>query len=148
MSDEEELDCASSKRKTITWTPNAWLKSLGHHTGFSTFRGLQQGERDSGLDLRQHPIPGTADPAPGRVQTSRMPVQTLRSRRLWRPPPQLHTTRRRHMDAHEHILTALQRLFTKSGYRTDRKNVAHSRGLKKADSSGRHHRCNLAQRIP
>jgi hypothetical protein len=35
--------------------------------------------------------------------------------------------------AHEHILTALQRLFTKAGYRTDRKNVPHSRGLKKAD---------------
>ena len=35
--------------------------------------------------------------------------------------------------AHEHILTALQRLFTKAGYRTDRKHVPHSRGLKKAD---------------
>ena len=32
-----------------------------------------------------------------------------------------------------HILTALQKLFTKAGYRTDRKNVPHSRGLKKAD---------------
>ena len=31
--------------------------------------------------------------------------------------------------AHEHILTALQRLFTKAGYRTDRKHVPHSRGL-------------------
>ena len=35
--------------------------------------------------------------------------------------------------AHEHILTALQRLFTKAGYRTDRKHVPHSRGLKKTD---------------
>ena len=35
--------------------------------------------------------------------------------------------------AHEHILTALQRLFTKAGYRTDRKHVPHSRGLKKAE---------------
>jgi hypothetical protein len=35
--------------------------------------------------------------------------------------------------AHEHILTALQRLFTKAGYRTDRMHVPHSRGLKKAD---------------
>jgi len=38
------------------------------------------------------------------------------------------------MGAHrEHILTALQRLFTKAGYRTERKHVPHSRGLKKAD---------------
>jgi hypothetical protein len=35
--------------------------------------------------------------------------------------------------AHEHILTAVQRLFTTVGYKTDRKHVPHSRGLKKAD---------------
>ncbi len=33
--------------------------------------------------------------------------------------------------AHEHILTAVQRLFTKAGYKTDRKHVPHSRGLKR-----------------
>jgi hypothetical protein len=33
------------------------------------------------------------------------------------------------MGAHEHILTALPQ----AGYRTDRKDVPHSRGLKKAD---------------
>ena len=27
--------------------------------------------------------------------------------------------------AHEHMLTALERLFTKAGYRTHRKNVLH-----------------------
>ena len=38
------------------------------------------------------------------------------------------------MGAHrEHILTALQRLFTKAGYRTERKHVPQSHGLKKAD---------------
>jgi hypothetical protein len=37
------------------------------------------------------------------------------------------------MGAHEHILTAMQTIFTQAGYRTDRKNVPHSRGLKKAD---------------
>jgi hypothetical protein len=37
------------------------------------------------------------------------------------------------MGAHEHILTALQTMFTQAGYRTDSKNVRHSRGLKKAD---------------
>ena len=36
-------------------------------------------------------------------------------------------------NAPTNILTALQRLFTKAGYRTDRKHVPHSRGLKKAD---------------
>jgi len=35
--------------------------------------------------------------------------------------------------AHEHILAALQRLFTKAGLRTERKHVPHSCGLKKAD---------------
>jgi hypothetical protein len=35
--------------------------------------------------------------------------------------------------AHEHILTAMQQLFTQAGYATDRKNVPHSRGKKKAD---------------
>jgi hypothetical protein len=37
------------------------------------------------------------------------------------------------MCAHEHILTALQRLFTKAGYRTERKNMPYSRGMKKPD---------------
>jgi hypothetical protein len=35
--------------------------------------------------------------------------------------------------AHEHILTALQKILTKAGFKTDRKQVPHSRGLKKAD---------------
>jgi hypothetical protein len=35
--------------------------------------------------------------------------------------------------AQEHILTALQRLLTKAGYRTEQKHVPHCRGLKKAD---------------
>ena len=35
--------------------------------------------------------------------------------------------------AHEHILTAVQRLFNQAGYATERKNVPHSRRMKKAD---------------
>jgi hypothetical protein len=35
--------------------------------------------------------------------------------------------------AHEHILTAVQRLFIQAGYTTERKNVPHSRGMRKAD---------------
>ena len=34
---------------------------------------------------------------------------------------------------YEHILTAVQQLFTQAGYATDRKNVPHSRGKKKAN---------------
>jgi hypothetical protein len=37
------------------------------------------------------------------------------------------------MGAHEHILTALQRLFTKAGCRSERKKVPHIRGMKKVD---------------
>ena len=35
--------------------------------------------------------------------------------------------------AHEHILTAVQQLFNQAGHATERKNVPHSRGMKKAD---------------
>ena len=34
--DEEGLVCVQSKRKKINWTPNAWLYSTSHQTGFST----------------------------------------------------------------------------------------------------------------
>jgi hypothetical protein len=36
MPEEEDLACVHSKRKKINWTPNAWLNSTSHHTGFST----------------------------------------------------------------------------------------------------------------
>jgi hypothetical protein len=42
MPDEEELDRAPHNRKTITWTPNAFLSSLGHDTGFSTSEGFNK----------------------------------------------------------------------------------------------------------
>ena len=42
MPDEEELDCVPHKRKTITWTQNAFLSSLGHDTGFSTSEGFNK----------------------------------------------------------------------------------------------------------
>jgi hypothetical protein len=35
MPDDEELDCAPSKRKTLNWTPFAWFNSLGLRAGFS-----------------------------------------------------------------------------------------------------------------
>jgi len=129
MRDEDELDCAPSKRKTINWTPLAWLNSLlGHPTGFSTSEDFnkEKVQQDwtsfncQNLALRiLHLI----------EQTSRMPLQTLRYRRSRRPPPDDSCTQHAGatMGAHEDILTALQRLFTKAGYRTDRKNLPHSR---------------------
>ena len=86
------------KRKTITWTPNAFLSSLGHDTTRASL-------------LR-------------RASIRRKCIRTG-------PPTTVNTWDT--SGAHEHILTALQRLFTKAGYRTDRKHVTHSRGLKKAD---------------
>jgi hypothetical protein len=38
------------------------------------------------------------------------------------------------MVAHEHILTAMQWLFTMAGYRTEQTHVLHSRRLKQADN--------------
>ena len=42
---EEELDCAPSKRKTLNWTPFAWLNSSGHRTGFSTTEDFNKPRR-------------------------------------------------------------------------------------------------------
>ena len=42
MPDEENSNCAPNKRKTITWTPNAFLNSLGHEWGFSTNAGFSR----------------------------------------------------------------------------------------------------------
>jgi len=42
MPDDEELDCAPSKRKLLNWTPLAWLNSLSHHTGFSTSKDFNK----------------------------------------------------------------------------------------------------------
>ena len=36
MPDDEELECALSKRKFLNWIPLAFLNSLGNTTGFST----------------------------------------------------------------------------------------------------------------
>ena len=38
--DDEEIECAPSKRKFLHWTPLEFLNSLGHTTGFSTSKGL------------------------------------------------------------------------------------------------------------
>jgi len=68
-------------------------------------------------------------PSPEGVPTSRMPVQTLRIDTLGTKT----AFDTRADDITEHILTALQRFFNKAGYRTERKHVPQSHGLKKAD---------------
>ena len=42
MPDDEELECALSKRKCLSWTPLAFLNSLGHTTGFSTSKAFNK----------------------------------------------------------------------------------------------------------
>jgi hypothetical protein len=46
MPDDEELECAPSKRKLLHcvthWTPLAFLNSLGHSTGFSTSKSFKK----------------------------------------------------------------------------------------------------------
>ena len=42
MPDDEELECAPSKRKLIHWTPLAFLNTLGHSTGFSTSKAFNK----------------------------------------------------------------------------------------------------------
>jgi hypothetical protein len=110
----------TGKCKKINWTPNAWLNSISHHTGFST------SEASSMLKVQ---ISYKLLPSPEGVPTSRMPVQTLRIDTLGTKT----AFDTRADDITEHILTALQRFFNKAGYRTERKHVPQSHGLKKAD---------------
>ena len=63
MPDDEKLDCAPSKRKTITWTPKAWLNSLGHPTGFSTSEDFNKAK------VIQAGSPSTANPWDCRSRT-------------------------------------------------------------------------------
>ena len=133
MPDDEEQDCEPSKRKKITWTSNAWLNSIGHPMGFSLTHGFNkvQVERDwvsyhcqyLGLDvphLREH----VNDACPcGRFVIDRF-------------GDHLHCCQQHAgatHNAHEHLLSAVQKCFQQGGYATERKQVPHSRGLKKAD---------------
>jgi len=133
MPDDEELDSAPSKRKLLNWTPLAWLNSLSHHTGFSTSEDFNKEKviQDWTSWNRQQlglPIP--------HLQALRHHESTCKRFAIDEFGDHLHCCTQHAgatTGAHEHILTAVQQLYTKAGYKTDRKHVPHSRGLKKAD---------------
>jgi hypothetical protein len=133
MPDEEDRDCVPNKRKTITWTPNAFLNSLGHEWGFSTNAGFsrEKVQRDWVTFSCQHlgmPIPHLSKLQHHTCTCKRFAIDEFGDH--------LHTCSQHagaKTGAHEHILTALQKKFTKAGFKTDGKQVPHNRGLKKAD---------------
>ena len=133
MHDEEELDCAPHNRKTITSTPNAFLSSLGHDTGFSTAEGFNKEKVHQDWTSYHCQYLGLTIPHLAEFNHHECPCKHFAIDDFG---DHLHTCTQHAgatSGAHEHIRTALQRLFTKAGYRTDRKHVPHSRGLKKAD---------------
>jgi hypothetical protein len=119
--------------KTITWTPNAFLSSLGHDTGFSTSEGFNKEKVHQDWTSYHCQYLGLTIPHLAEFKHHECPCKRFAIDDFG---DHLHTCTQHAgatSGAHEHILTALQRLFTKAGYRTDRKHVPHSRGLKKAD---------------
>ena len=135
MPDEEERDCAPNKHKTITWTPNAFLNFLGHDRGFSITEGFNREKVQQYWVTYncQHlglPIPHLCKFQHHACPCKRFAIDAFGDH--------LHTCSQHAgattgTGAHEHILTALQKIFTKAGFKTDRKQVPNSRGLKKAD---------------
>ena len=117
----------------LNWTPLAWLNSLSHHTGFSTsvdFNKAKVMQDWTAWNCQQLglPIP--------HLKTFRHDACTCRRFAIDEFGDHLHCCTQHAgatTGAHEHILTAVQRLFTTAGYKTDRKHVPHSRGLRKAD---------------
>jgi hypothetical protein len=123
MPREEELDyCAPFKRKTITWTPKARLNSLGHPTGFSTSEDFNKAKViQDWISINCQSL--------GLPHLAKFKHHESPCKRFAIDGDHLHSCTQHvgaTMGAHGHILTALQRLFTKAGYRTDRKNVPHA----------------------
>jgi hypothetical protein len=136
VADDEELECSPSKRKLLHWTPLAFLNSLGHSTGFSMSKACNKEKviqdwiswncQQLGL-----PIPHLLefkDHACAACTWDRFAFDEYGDHFHSCTQHAGATT-----GAHEHILTAVQRLFNQAGYTTERKNVPHSRGMKKAD---------------
>jgi hypothetical protein len=133
MPDDEELECAPSKRKLLHWTPLAFFNSLGHSTGFSTSKAFKKEKvtRDwKSWNCQQLglPIPHLIEFKDHACTCDRFAIDEYGDH-LHSCTQHAGTT----TGAHEHILTAVQRLFNQAGYATDHKNAPHSRGMKKAD---------------
>ena len=160
MPDDEELECAPSKRKFLHWTPLVFLNSLGHTTGFSTSKAFNKEKV-------------TQDWISWNCQQLGLPIPHLLEFKdhactcdhiaIDENGDHLHSCTQHAgatTGAHEHILTDVHRLFNQAGYTTERKNVPHSRGMKKADlhvkdfrlegrcHSGRHCRRDNPRRVP
>ena len=117
MPDDEELECAPSKRKFL-----AFLNSLGHTTGFSTSKAFNKEKviqdwiswncQQLGL-----PFPHLLQFKDHACTCDRFAIDELGDH--------LHSCNQ-HAGAttgaqHEHILTAVQRLFNQAGYATAQK---------------------------
>jgi len=133
MPDDEEIECAPSKRKFLHWTPLAFLNSLGHTTGSSTSKAFNKEKviqdwiswncQQLGL-----PIPHLLQFKDHACTCDRFAIDEYGDH-----PHSCTQHAGATTCAHEHILTAVQRVFNQAGYATERKNVPHSRGMKKAD---------------
>ena len=112
---------------------HAFLNSLGHSTGFSTSKAFNKEKviqdwiswncQQLGL-----PIPHLLQFKDHACTCDRFAIDEYGDH--------LHSCTQHAgatTGAHEHILTAVQRLFNQAGYATERKNVPNSRGMKKAD---------------
>ncbi len=133
MPDDEELECAHSKRKLLHWTPLVFLNSLGHSTGFSTTKAYKnENEIEDWISWNCQQL--------GLSILHLLEFQdhacTCDRFAIHEYGDHLHSCTQNAgatTGAHEQILTAVQRLFNQAGYATERKNVPHSRGMKKAD---------------
>jgi hypothetical protein len=128
MPGEEELDCAHSKRKKLTWTPMAWLSSTSHRTGFSTSEAFNkerviQDWTSTHCQILGLGIPHLIELQHHECTCKRLAIDAFGDH-LHSCTQHAGTTR----VAHEHILTAAQ-----AGYATERKNVPQSSGMKKAN---------------
>ena len=133
MPDEEDRDCAPDKRKKITWTPNAFLNSLGHDRGFSIGAGFngEKVQRGWVTYCCQHmglPIPHLSKLQHHSCTCQRFAIDEFGDHLHICSQHAVATT-----GAHEHMLTSMQLIFTKAGFKTVRKQVPHSHGLRKAD---------------
>ena len=120
MPNGEELVCTHSQRKKINWTPNAWLNSTSHPTGFSTSKDFNTPKVQKDWISHNCQFLGLDIPHLKGLQPFECPCKRFAiddTFKLRRPSAQLHATRRSHDGCARAHTTALQR----AGYRTERR---------------------------